>query len=518
MGGGGWRKFRLLKVRELLDRKHAATPNSLGLTLLLSFYHRALCVLEDRSVSGILGLAFSVKFANGKSKPSGSCMEKIHHVVIVGGGASGLELATALGDRYRNRVHRFGRLHVTLIDKSRTHVWKPKLHEIASGSMDTDDHELNYIVQAHWHHFSYRIGSMVGLDRDKKCVHLASHVDDRGEMVTPERSIPYDTLVLAVGSLTNDFGVPGVEEHAIRLESLSDAKRFHQRLINACIRAQAQESPLTPGQLHVAIIGAGATGVELAAELHRTTREVVSYGLDRVDAERDLKVILVEAAARILPALPERISKASQQLLVNLGVEVMTSSQVQNVAKNVVTLAHGHTITAELIVWAAGVKAPDFLKGLSGLSTNAANQVRVKASLQSIDDPAIFAMGDCAACPWDEDDQGVQKMVPPRAQAAHQQASHLVRQMESIIEGRPLRNFKYKDFGSLVSLGKFSTVGSMMGGLVGRNLFIEGYFAKLMYLSLYKLHELALHGWVKVFLDTLVRLINRRTDSVVKLH
>jgi len=323
---------------------------------------------------------------------------------------------------------------------------------------------------------------------------------------------------LAVGSLTNDFGVPGVEEHAIRLESLSDAKRFHQRLINACIRAQAQESPLTPGQLHVAIIGAGATGVELAAELHRTTREVVSYGLDRVDAERDLKVILVEAAARILPALPERISKASQQLLVNLGVEVMTSSQVQNVAKNVVTLAHGHTITAELIVWAAGVKAPDFLKGLSGLSTNAANQVRVKASLQSIDDPAIFAMGDCAACPWDEDDQGVQKMVPPRAQAAHQQASHLVRQMESIIEGRALRNFKYKDFGSLVSLGKFSTVGSMMGGLAGRNLFIEGYFAKLMYLSLYKLHELALHGWVKVFLDTLVRLINRRTDSVVKLH
>jgi NADH dehydrogenase len=445
-------------------------------------------------------------------------MEKIHRIVIVGGGASGLELATQLGDRYQDRVHRFGKVHVTLIDKSRTHVWKPKLHEIAAGSMDTDDHELNYIVQAHWHHFSYCIGSMIGLDRQNKRVHLASHHDESGDLVTPERSIAYDTLILAVGSLTNDFGVPGVQEHAIRLESLSDAKRFHQRLINACIRAQAQETPLMPGQLHVAIIGAGATGVELAAELHRTTREVVSFGLDRVDPEKDLKVILVEAAPRILPALPERISKVSQALLVKLGVEVMTSAQVLKVDKNLVTLSSGQSIPAELIVWAAGVKAPDFLKGLDGLSTNGANQVRVKASLQSVDDPAIFAMGDCAACPWVVDDQGIQKIVPPRAQAAHQQASHLGRQIEQIIQGRALADFKYTDFGSLVSLGKFSTVGSMMGGLVGRNLFIEGYFAKLMYLSLYKLHEFALHGWVKVLLDTLVRLINRRTDSIVKLH
>ena len=365
-------------------------------------------------------------------------MEKLHRVVIVGGGASGLELATKLGDRYQNRVHRFGRLHVTLVDKSRTHVWKPKLHEIAAGSMDTDDHELNYIVQAHWHHFTYRIGSMIGLDREQKCVHLSAHLDANGELVTPERSIPYDTLILAVGSLTNDFGVPGVQEHAIRLESLSDAKRFHQRLINACIRAQTQEGALTPGQLHVAIIGAGATGVELAAELHRTTREVVSYGLDRVDAEKDLKVILVEAAGRILPALPERISRSSHQLLSNLGVEVMTAAQVQNVSKNKVTLASGQTIDAELIVWAAGVKAPDFLKGLAGLKTNGANQVLVHPSLQSIDDPAIFAMGDCAACPWMVDEKGVQRVVPPRAQAAHQQASHLFRQIEHIIDGRHL--------------------------------------------------------------------------------
>jgi NADH dehydrogenase len=445
-------------------------------------------------------------------------MEKLHRVVIVGGGASGLELATKLGDRYKDRVHRFGRLHVTLVDKSRTHVWKPKLHEIAAGSMDTDEHELNYIVQAHWHHFTYRIGSMVGLDREKKCIHLSAHLDPSGEVVTPERSIAYDTLILAVGSLTNDFGVPGVQEHAIRLESLSDAKRFHQRLINACIRAQAQESALTPGQLHVAIIGAGATGVELAAELHRTTREVVSYGLDRVDPEKDLKVILLEAAPRILPALPERISMSSHQLLTRLGVEVRTAAQVQQVTKNKVTLASGQAIDAELIVWAAGVKAPDFLKGLAGLSTNGANQVLVHRSLQSVDDPAIFAMGDCAACPWMVDEKGVSRVVPPRAQAAHQQATHLFHQIERIIEGRPLSDFRYKDFGSLVSLGKFSTVGSMMGGLIGDNLFIEGYFAKLMYLSLYKLHELALHGWFKVALDTLVRLINRRTDSVVKLH
>ncbi|MDI3515246.1 MAG: hypothetical protein PWP40_2475 [Rhodocyclaceae bacterium] len=426
-----------------------------------------------------------------------------HRIVIVGGGAGGLELATRLGRKFGRR----GKAEVTLIDSKRTHIWKPKLHEIAAGSMDIGDHEVPYLAQAHWHGFRFRIGRMTGLDRRAREVHVAPFVDEDGREVTPVRSFPYDTLVIAVGSQSNDFGTPGVREHALKLETVADARRFHVRMVNACVRAHAQRTPLRPEQLHVAIIGAGATGVELAAELHHTTREVVAYGLDRLDPDKDIKLALIEAAPRVLPALPER-------LLRKLGVEVHTQAKVAEVLADGVRLADGRILPAELVVWAAGVKGADFLARLDGLETNRINQLVVRQTLQTTVDDDIFALGHCAACPWPEKNG----FVPPRAQAAHQQASHLYRQIQRRLAGKPVQDYRYRDFGSLVSLGAFSTVGNMMGGLTKGDLFIEGWFARMMYTSLYKMHELALHGWVKVTLDTLARMITRRTEPHVKLH
>lgn len=433
-----------------------------------------------------------------------------HRIVIVGGGAGGLELATRLGRKFG----RHGKAEVTLIDSKRTHIWKPKLHEMAAGSMDIGDHEVAYLAQAHWHGFRFRIGRMTGLDRSAREVHVAPFVDEDGAEVTPARSFPYDTLVMAVGSQSNDFGTPGVREHALKLETVADARRFHMRMVNACVRAHAQRTPLRPEQLHVAIIGAGATGVELAAELHHTTREVVAYGLDRVDADKDIRLALIEAAPRVLPALPERLSQSTERLLRKLGVEVHTQAKVAEVLADGVRLADGRILPAELVVWAAGVKGPEFLTRLDGLETNRVNQLVVRQTLQTTADDAIFAMGDCAACPWPEKNG----FVPPRAQAAHQQASHLYKQLQRRIAGKPVEHYRYRDFGSLVSLGEFSTVGNMMGGLAKGDLFIEGWFARVMYTSLYKMHELALHGWVKVTLDTLARMITRRTEPHVKLH
>lgn len=440
-------------------------------------------------------------------------MASEHRIVIVGGGAGGLELATKLGDSSES-----SNTSIILVDKNRTHIWKPKLHEVAAGSMDLADQELDYIAQAHWHHFKFRLGELISINRERKQIQIAPVVDEAGELVTPIQIIPYDTLIISIGSLTNDFGTQGVAQYAQRLESLADAKRFHLRLVNACLRAQAQIDPLAPHQLKVAIIGAGATGVELAAELHRTTRAIISFGMDRVDPEKDLKVILIEAAPKILPALSDRISTAAQKLLVDLGVEVITNAKVQKVLSDRVVLSDGVEIPAELIVWAAGVKAPDFLRDIAGLETNHVNQLVVLPTLQTTFDPNIFAIGDCAACPWPEANNGKGSFVPPRAQAAHQQASHLYKQVKQIIRHEPLKPYKYRDFGSLVSLGEYSSVGSMMGGLIGGSLMVEGLLAKSMYISLYKLHQLALHGWVKVALDTLSRLIHRRTHSIVKLH
>ena len=433
-----------------------------------------------------------------------------HKIVIVGGGAGGLELATLLGDKLGRR----GRARIDLIDRNRTHLWKPLLHEIAAGSMDLSVHELSYLAQSHWHHFRFRLGEMVGLDRARREIHTASVLDEAGAEITAERVYTYDTLVIAVGSLTNDFGTPGVKEHAIALETSAAAARFHRRLVDSLIRAHGQRTALRPEQLQVAIIGGGATGVELAAELHNTTRDLVSFGLDRIDPDEDIKLNLIEASERILPALPARLSDAAARLLGDLGVRIRTRARVAELIKNGVRLADGQIIPAELVVWAAGVKAPDFLRELDGLETNHLNQLLVTPMLQSTRDENIFAIGDCAACPW----LGKDATVPPRAQAAHQQAAHMVKQIRRRLAGKPLLPYRYRDFGSLVSLGRHSTVGNLMGALVGGNLMLEGYFARLMYAWLRKMHELALHGPFKVILDTLARLITRRTEPHVKLH
>jgi NADH:ubiquinone reductase (H+-translocating) len=437
--------------------------------------------------------------------------EKLHHIVIVGGGAGGLELATRLGDSLGKKKQAV----ITLIDSTRTHVWKPLLHEIAAGSMNPDKHELEYLAQAHWHHFNFRLGRMDGLDRVKKEVTIAPYFDEDGVEVIARRTFQYDSLVIAIGSTTNDFGIKGAREYSIALDTQDQAEKFHRRLHNALVRAQTQTTPLQAGQLEVVIVGAGATGVELAAELHNTTRELAAYGLDKIDADRDIKISIIEASERVLPALPPKLSQSVDLELRKLRVHVYTSERVTEVSDKGVYTHSGRFIPSALVVWAAGIKAPDFLKELAGLETNRINQLVVKQTLQTTVDESIFAFGDCAACPW----LGHDGNVPPRAQAAHQQASLLFKTMKKRVANKTnLPDYHYTDYGSLVNLGRYSTVGSLMGTLSGGSMYIEGLFARLMYQSLYKMHLMTLHGVFTVILQTLARLITRRTEAQVKLH
>jgi NADH dehydrogenase len=432
----------------------------------------------------------------------------LHHVVVVGGGAAGLELATRLG----NKLGRKGRARITLVDRSRTHIWKPLLHAVAAGSLRRSQHELNYLAQAHWHGFRYRFGELAGIDPAGKTITLGASVDEDGREINPEQKVSYDTLVVSVGSITNDFGTPGAAEYAVPLETPEQASRFNRRLVNAFLRAQHQDGPVLAGQLHVAIIGAGATGTELSAELHRTARSIIEYGLDNIDPEKDLRIVLIEAADRILPALPPNISAAVRDELVKLGIIVRTGARVSEVLPDGVRLTDGEIIPSELVVWSAGVKAPDFLANIGGLETNRINQLVVRRTLQTTRNDDIFAIGDCASCPR----PGFAQPVPPRAQAAHQMADFMVGQINARLSGGKLREYTYRDFGSLVSLGRYSTVGSLMGFVVGRSFFIEGIFARLMYRSLYKMHEAALHGSLRTFLGAF--LPGARPAPAVKLH
>ena len=437
--------------------------------------------------------------------------EDLQQIIVVGGGAGGLELATRLGDTLGKRRQ----AAITLVDCSMTHLWKPLLHEVAAGALNSYEDELSYMAQAHWHHFRFRPGRMDRLDREQRQISLAPSTDERGKEYIPRRSFHYDTLVIAVGSITNDFTIPGVREHCMFLDTRVEADQFHQSLIRNYFTAQTQQGPLREGQLRIAIAGAGATGVELSAELHEATRQIVEYGLDRINPE-DVKITLIEASDRILSALPERLSRLTAEALGKIRVEVLTGHRIVQATAEGFQTARGLFIPAEIKVWAAGIKAPDFLQDIDGLETNALNQLVVLPTLQTTRDENIFAFGDCAACPLPGGGT-----VPPRAQSAHQQASMLIKSMRCRLGRKPLPAYRYVDYGSLINMSRYSTVGNLMGNLTGRisgNFMIEGVFARLVYLSLYKLHQLALHGVVRVIVSTLANLLTHRVKPRMKLH
>ena len=436
----------------------------------------------------------------------------MQRIVIVGGGAGGLALATQLGKRLGKK----GLAEVTLVDAARTHVWKPLLHQLAAGSFDTHAEEIEYLAQARWNHFKFRLGNLIGVDRSNKTVQLAASYDAAGREITPAQSLNYDTLVIAVGSQTNDFGTLGAAEHSIKLDSPQAAKHFNDRLINACIRAQTVPRSADSGRLTVTIVGGGATGVELAAELHAAARMLGNYGFDHIHPEKDLQIVLVEAAPRLLAQLPERLSESALRELRKLSIEVHTNEKVVEVTADSVKMASGKLIASSLTVWAAGVKAPDFLKTLGGndpLNTTKLNQLLVNGNLQSTNDASIYAFGDCAAC-----QQPDGSWVPPRAQAAYQQAMYLTRALPLLNAGKPVAPFVFTDQGSLVSLAEYSSVGSLMGSLTKGSFFVEGQLAKLMYWALHKQHQLALGGFRKTALITLSEMIDRTHRPRIKLH
>ncbi|MES2508509.1 MAG: NAD(P)/FAD-dependent oxidoreductase [Pseudomonadota bacterium] len=438
----------------------------------------------------------------------------MQRIVIVGGGAGGLALATQLGKRLGKK----NLAEITLVDAARTHVWKPLLHQLAAGSFDTHAEEIEYLAQARWNHFKFRLGSLTGINRSAKTVQLAPSHDEAGREITPAQELAYDTLVIAVGSQTNDFGTPGAAEHAIKLDSPQAARHFNDRLINACIRAQSVPREAGSGRLTVAIVGGGATGVELAAELHAAARILANYGFDHIHPEKDLQIVLVEAAPRLLAQLPERLSDSALRELRKLAIEVHTNERVVAVNEGSLDMASGKVISSTLTVWAAGVKAADFLKTLGGsgqeaLDTNKLNQLMVNGNLQTTRDASIYAFGDCAAC-----QQPDGTWVPPRAQAAYQQAMYLVDALPRLARGETVTPFVFRDQGSLVSLSEYSSVGSLMGSLTKGSFFIEGQLARLMYWALHKQHQFALGGFKKTALITLSEMLDRTYRPRIKLH
>lgn len=428
-------------------------------------------------------------------------------IVIVGGGAGGLELACKLG-------RKLGVEQVTLVDQQLFHIWKPSLHEVAAGTLDIHQEGLSYEMLAHDNRFNFCLGALTGLDLARKEIQVAPVLDEHGEELVPARSLPFDQLVVAVGSTANHFNVPGAAEHTLSLNRPADAEHFRLRMLKLLTAAELRKSAGAPGQVRIVIIGGGATGVELAAELREASVVHSRYGFRRLDPQRDVQITLIEGADRILAPLPEKVSQAATTLLKERHVAVETRCRVARITPTQVEDAGGRVFPADLVVWAAGIKAPEMLTTL-GLPTNRSGQLEVEPTLRVKGQSDIFALGDCAACPtasggW----------VPPRAQAAHQQASHLYQTLMARAMGRPERNgsYVYRDHGSLVSVGTQTSVGNLMGNLFRSTWYVQGALARTMYVSLHLLHHQAVLGSLRTAVLAVARFLVKRATPLVKLH
>ena len=429
------------------------------------------------------------------------------NIVIVGGGAGGLELASKLG-------RQLGPGKVTLVESRFTHIWKPSLHEVAAGTLDLHQEGLSYQMLAHDNGFAFVYGALTALDAARHSITVAPVLSADGALILPERTLGYTSLVIAVGSTFNYFGVPGALEHTISLNAAEDAERFRLRLLTQLAQADLRKAAGQQGHVNIVIIGGGATGVELAAELREASGVYAAYGFLHLQPQSDVRITLLEGGPRILAPLTEQVAQTAHKLLEERGIKVVTGCRVAAIEADKVRDTTGADYPASLCVWAAGIRAPQFLAQL-GVPLNKGGQIEVDGQLRVKGFSDIFAFGDCAAS---IDAAG--KQVPPRAQAAHQQADYLRRQFMRLVQGKGLQAapYAYRDYGSLVSFGRRDTVGSLMGSLRGLNFFVEGFFARMMYVSLHLMHHAAVLGYAKTGVLALARFLIKRSSPLVKLH
>ena len=429
----------------------------------------------------------------------------MQRIVIVGGGAGGLGIAKKLGRKLGRRA----KAHVTLIDRVESHVWKPLLHEVATGALDVGIDAVSYRGHAAANGYHFQQGALVDIDRASREVVLAPIFDGATELL-PARRIGFDYLVVAIGSVANDFGIPGVKRYCLFLDDTAQAMAIRRILLNRFLRYASHEQ--LDEKIKVAIVGAGATGTEMAAEMHHAVDQLRGYGY-KIDSSL-LDVTLIEADKRILPKVSQaEISQSVAHELENIGVQVLTNTRVVEVTDRGITCQGGYFVAADMVVWSAGIRGPDFLESIGGLETNHLRQLVVRRTGQTTRDDAIFAIGDCCACPQEDG-----SWVPPRGQAARQMGLMVADNIVAMMRGeRPAREYVYKDLGSLVNLSKFHTVGNLFSFL-GGGVMVEGRIARFAYLMLYRRHLMELYGPVRGLLMVLLKSLNRIIRPHLKLH
>jgi NADH:quinone reductase (non-electrogenic) len=423
-------------------------------------------------------------------------------VVVVGGGAGGAELAAALGRRIGREA-----AEIILVDCAVSHLWKPRLHEVAAGLLASDEDALSYPALGHANHFRFHLGALTGLDPLARTISITGIQGSDGREIIGPRVIPYDTLILAIGSQVNDFGIEGVVDHCHVLDSGEQASVFQRQLLERAV--QVADGPAR--EIRIGIVGAGATGVELAAELHHAVDALKRYG--GLVGESRLAITLIDMSDRVLTNSDLNTSAFAERRLAQLGVDLRLNASVERVTAEAFVLKTGEEVPCDLKVWASGIIGRKVVEQLKGLQIGRGRRIVCDGFLHCVGLQDVYGLGDCAAVP----DVKTDKLLPATAQVAHQQAAYLADVIVGSLHGRQPAPFKYRPMGSLISLGARSAAGEFPATKQG-SVTMNGLLPKAFYVLLQFLHRAALVGCVHASALSCADALRKTTAPVVKLH
>ena len=360
-------------------------------------------------------------------------------VVVVGGGFGGLNVARRLGAKG---------LAVTLIDRHNYHLFQPLLYQVATAGLNPAD--IAYPLRAVFHRtpsVAVRVGEVTTIDLDGAVVSLADGT-----------AVPYDHVVLAAGTVTADFGVPGIADHALELKGLQDAVRLRSAVLRRFEEADADPSLVDKGWLTAVIVGGGPTGVEMAGALVELFGKVLSKDFPRLDLGR-ARIVLVEMGDELLAPFTPAARRSAERELRQRGVEVRTGRRVVRADADCVTLDNGEQIVTRTLIWAAGV-APAPLVTVPALDTARGGRIAVEPDLSVPGRPNVWVIGDLAAA---TDADGA--LLPQVAQPAIQGGRHVAEQIPRRAAGLRTQAFVYRDKGSMATIGRHDAVADLPFGI-----------------------------------------------------
>ena len=378
---------------------------------------------------------------------------------------------------------------VTLLDRNNYHLFTPLLYQVATGELPP--HAVAYPLRVPLARRGYEF-----IRAEVRAIDLARHVVSTGD-----QEFPYDIVVIAPGSVTNDFGIPGVRENALTVKWLSDGRAVRHRVLTVFEQAAREPDPrLRRDLLSIAIVGAGPVGVELAASM----RDLMEHNLRRIyptiDFDHEPHITIVDASERMLPQMDERLSRIAAKRMAQLGVAVRMRTLVAEVGPHSIRTTDGETITAHTVIWAGGVRANPLLAALDVPKTKDGRLI-VDEFFRVAGRDDVLSFGDAAAF------MVAGKPLPQLAQVAVLEAPGAARNLAHLVRGEPLEPFVYHRKGDLIALGrtKAGAEFAKLGGLV-----LSGFLAWTVWRANYLMQLVGVRNRATLLIEWLLSYFSRR--------